>query len=305
MTDNEIFQQLKNEVLSTYRKHFPYFHGTWKSFSSQDIQNLISLLEEQKSTVSEKWIYTHLKPETNEKLPRKDMLDIFSRYCGYSGWDEFVFKNRNEPSGEVAVAVTGKAASNGRLIVGTAMLFILSIVTLLIFQFKSDPKKTIELKDEFTNKPLDSADVKVYDAATNEQLPVTVNDDKVSVSIQNKNSRLRIVSPFYKKREVVVRQGTPNATVLVQPDDHAMMLKAFMKSDLRDWQIRRQQLDQILSNELEVIIMLKDNLGAEYYNKKEFSQMLIIPTESVKSMKIIEITNADDNTIQFIRIVQE
>src|SRR5690606_7038700 len=93
MTPPEQFRRLKDEILFEYRKHFPYFTGNWKSFSSADIQNLIGLLENtQKETVSEKWIYTHLKSDQNDKLPRKDMLDIFCRFCGYSGWDEFIFQ---------------------------------------------------------------------------------------------------------------------------------------------------------------------------------------------------------------------
>jgi len=97
MNEPQLFQLLKNEVLLNYQKHYPYFQGNWKQFSSQDIQNLIDLIDEkQKQRISEKWIYTHLKPETNEKLPRKDILDILCQFCGFSGWDEFVFINKKE-----------------------------------------------------------------------------------------------------------------------------------------------------------------------------------------------------------------
>jgi hypothetical protein len=89
------------------------------------------------------------------------------------------------------------------------------------------------------------------------------------------------------------------------PDDYAMMLKAFMVSDIKNWQTRKEQLDKILSDDLEVIVMLRDNVGAEYFDKNEFSQKLIVPTATVKRMKIIEIKNNADNKIQFIRIKQE
>ena len=103
MNPLDVFQQLKNDVLLTYQKQYPYFEGNWKTFSSQDIQNLIDLIAVQvKQTVSEKWIYTHLKSETNDKLPRKDMLDILSQWVGYSGWDEYVFKNKSEVTPIVA-----------------------------------------------------------------------------------------------------------------------------------------------------------------------------------------------------------
>ena len=92
MTEISVFYELKNSVLEHYKKCYPYFEGNWKNFSSQDILNLIdAIFEETKSSVSEKWIYTHLKPEINEKLPRKDMLDILSQFVGKSGWDEYKY----------------------------------------------------------------------------------------------------------------------------------------------------------------------------------------------------------------------
>ena len=45
MNSLNVFFQLKNDVLLTYQKQYPYFEGNWKTFSSQDIQNLIDLIE--------------------------------------------------------------------------------------------------------------------------------------------------------------------------------------------------------------------------------------------------------------------
>ena len=105
MNPLDVFYKLKNDVLLTYQKQYPYFEGNWKTFSSQDIQNLIDMIAVQvKQTVSEKWIYTHLKVEINDKLPRKDMLDILSQLVGYSGWDEYVFKWKQEVAPIVATA---------------------------------------------------------------------------------------------------------------------------------------------------------------------------------------------------------
>ena len=75
----------------------------------------------------------------------------------------------------------------------------------------------------------------------------------------------------------------PPNQVALTPDDYAMMLKAFMISDIKDWQTRKEQLNKILSDDLEVIVMLKNNVGAEYYNKNEFAQKLIVPTATVKT----------------------
>ena len=53
MNPLDVFYKLKNDVLLTYQKQYPYFEGNWKTFSSQDIQNLIDLIAVQvKQTVS-------------------------------------------------------------------------------------------------------------------------------------------------------------------------------------------------------------------------------------------------------------
>ncbi|EPB65759.1 hypothetical protein ANCCEY_15173 [Ancylostoma ceylanicum] len=91
------FYELKQLVLLRYREEYPYVSPEWKTFSSKDILQLIESIEtETKQRISEKWIYTHLKPEVNEKLPRKDMLDILTSYCHMDSWNAFVY-SLNKP----------------------------------------------------------------------------------------------------------------------------------------------------------------------------------------------------------------
>lgn len=300
MSELEIFQLLKQEVLLTYQKQYPYFQGNWKSFSSQDIQNLIELIQEKtKQGISEKWIYTHLKPETNSKLPRKDMLDILSQFSGFSSWDEFVFKNTKEEK----TAFPYKKKKNVFIIIG--ILIVLVIAILLIFGNKKSSQK-FQLKNEFTNETIQTKDIKVYQIKNGEKTQLSAKNGAVEIDSKEENTKIIIESPYYKKKEIKVGQNQSESTeILIQPDDYAMMLKAFMKSDIKDWETRKIQLNKILSDNLEVILMLKENLGAEYFNKKEFSEKLIIPTTSVKMMEIIELKKDQNGQIEFIRIKQE
>ena len=84
-----------------------------------------------------------------------------------------------------------------------------------------------------------------------------------------------------------------------------MMLKGFMKSDIKDWETRKEQLQKILADDLEVLVMLKNDLGIEYFNKQEFSEKLIVPSVALKRMKVIDIQSNEKNEIKFIRIIQE
>jgi len=301
MTELEIFERLKQKVLLKYQEHFPYFQGNWKNFSSQDIQNLIVLIEEKtKQNVSEKWIYTHLKPETNSKLPRKDMLAILSQFTGFSGWDEFQFKNR-EVVCEEKLVFPKKKKNSIFIIIG--ILIALVIVIFLIYSNKKSTQK-FQLKNEFTQETIQAKDVKAYKIENNEKIQIPIKNAEVEVEVKDENTKIVVESPYYKKQEIKVNENYDKSEILLKPDDFAMMLKAFMKSDIKDWQTRKMQLDKILSEDLEVIVMLKDNIGAEYFDKKEFSQKLIVPTESVKKMQILEIKNDEKGKIEFIRIKQ-
>lgn len=295
----DVFHKLKNDVLLTYQKQYPYFEGNWKTFSSQDIQNLIDLIAlEVKQTVSEKWIYTHLKVETNDKLPRKDMLDILSQLVGYSGWDEYVFKWKQE-----VAPIVAQPKRNNKVVfsVGFIGLFLLGI---FMYRYLSKEEvQTIEVKNAFTEEQINCDEVKAVMIENNIETPVEIVDSKIQIS-SKESTKIVLKSPYYKDKTIVVGKESAN-TITLQPDDYAMMLKGFMKSDIKDWETRKEQLQKILADDLEVLVMLKNDLGIEYFNKQEFSEKLIVPSVALKRMKVIDIQSNDKNEIKFIRIIQE
>lgn len=300
MTELEHFQLLKEKVLLKYQEQYPFFQGNWKNFSSQDIQNLIGFIEEKcKQTISEKWIYTHLKPELNSKVPRKDLLNILSQFVGYSGWDEFIFE-------EISEKKLTKINKNWLFL----LLLPLGLVIAFIYKNNFTQTQTVQLNNEFTNEKIASDEVKVFQVNDSVSKPLEVKEGRVEVDNSgDKKSKLVIQSPFYKTKTVPLSSvgiaSELQNKIDLKPDDFAMMLKAFMMSDIKNWETRKVQLDKILSDNLEVLVLLKNDLGIEFFNKKEFSQKLIVPTPSVKRMKIIEIKNDENNKIQFIRIKQE
>ena len=295
----DVFHQLKKDVLLTYQKQYPYFEGNWKTFSSQDIQNLIDLIAVQvKQTVSEKWIYTHLKVETNDKLPRKDMLDILSQLVGYSGWDEYVFKWKQEV---VPNAVQPKRNYNVVFSLGFIGLFLIGFFSYRYLN--REEVQTIEVKNAFTEEQINSEEVKAVMIENNVETPIEIVDSKIQITTKD-SAKIVLKSPYYKDKTIVVGKENSN-TISLQPDDYAMMLKGFMKSDIKDWETRKEQLQKILADDLEVLVMLKNDLGIEYFNKQEFSEKLIVPSVALKRMKVIDIQSNDKDEIKFIRIIQE
>lgn len=302
MTDLEIFYELKKSVLEHYQNSYPYFNGSWKSFSSQDILNLIDDIQlKTKQSVSEKWIYTHLKPETNEKLPRKDMLDILSVYVGKSGWDELKFVDAIASKKDVTLSLSKENLKNnfGLLL----LVFVVFAFGIYFISKKYDEKPSkIKFQNSFTKDSISNEDVKAFVVEDSIEKPIDLKSESLHLE---KGTKVVIKSPFYKQKEITISPNEPLSRVELNPNDYAMMLKAFMKSDIKDWQTRKEQLNKILSDNLEVMIMLQNDLGAEYFNKTEFSQKVVIPSASLKKLKIVELKQEKDNKISFLRLTEE
>ncbi|MPS71745.1 MAG: hypothetical protein E2590_01190 [Chryseobacterium sp.] len=300
MTELEVFAELKKEVLLTYQKHYPFFSGTWKNFSSKDILQLIDLIEkEQRNTVSEKWVYTHLKPDSNEKLPRKDMLDIFSKFSGYSGWDEFhsKIKNSNFESSKVK---TKKTYYKNWIFIIPAF-FILGLGS--FFWLRKSAKKEISIINAYSGKEIPNDEIKIYDVTDSIKKNLTV-EEKSTVKTEKDSLKIVIESPFYQSKIVNISADKSKTEIQLQPNDNAMMIKAFLSADIKDWQTRKKQLENILSEDTEVVLMLRDNLGSEYFDKQDFIKQILIPTNRLKKWKIVEIKNEEEK-VNFIRIQEE
>ena len=303
MTDIAVFYELKKSVLEHYKKRYPYFDGNWKSFSSQDILNLIDDVQVQtKCSVSEKWIYTHLKPETNEKLPRKDLLDIFSQYVGKNSWDEYKYSFSSQSQEVKRLGFKNKSQEKRYWFLGILLVLFLGFIFWKLQPQYNNTTKTIQLKEQYTNEQIDTKTTKAFVIEDSIAIEIPIENSKIEVK---DNAKIIVKNPLYKDKEVNLEQHPQTSTVLLEPNDYASILQGFIKSDIKDWKTRKMQLQKILHDNVEVIVMLKNNLGAEYFNKEEFSQKLIIPTASLKKMQIVEVKNDSTNQITFIRLIQE
>jgi hypothetical protein len=224
------------------------------------------------------------------------MLDILSVYVGKSGWDEFVFNgNIKENNNNFKLGFSNK--------IGIWVLFFgVLIAGFFIWKFLSKEEQKLEFQNSFTKDSIAKEEVKAYVVEDTVEKQIDINSSTFNI---DKATKVFLKSPFYKPKEITILPNEPIAKVELNPNDYAMMLKAFMKSDIKDWQTRKEQLNKILSDNLEVMVMLQNNLGAEYFNKQEFSQKVILPTASLKKLKIVELKQENDNKISFLRLITE
>lgn len=299
MDQLEAFYELKKLVLLRYQETYPYVSLDWKAFSSKDILQLIDDIEENtKQRISEKWIYTHLKPEFNEKLPRKDLLDILAVYCRFDSWDAFVHVHA-EPL--LLEGTNAKTKWAKWWILPFAGLLLLGVYLSWHFKQKELPPKTIEktiqMKDFYTGDEIKDSTIQLFVKENGELKPL---DSKKKETLKPE-TEIVIESPFYSEAKV---EKNENKTIILKADDYAMMLKAFIESDIKDWQTRKAQLNTILSPELEVLIHLQNNLGIEFMNKEEFAKRLIIPTKNTRRWQILSLEQDSSQQIIKIRIKQ-
>jgi len=89
------FQTLKSSVQEKYLEtHSPSFDdiSKWKGIDIIYFQE--DLRQKAKGNISEKTFYTYFKNNSQEKIPRIDMLNILSVYAGYNSWFDFKKKNK-------------------------------------------------------------------------------------------------------------------------------------------------------------------------------------------------------------------
>lgn len=100
-TDIEIFEILKKTISDRFLEENSAQSSDISNWKGQEIAVFQEdLFNKTKSTVSEKWFYTYFKSDF-KKLPRIDMLNLLSQYCGFKSWAHFLRQKEIEVFGKV------------------------------------------------------------------------------------------------------------------------------------------------------------------------------------------------------------
>ena len=287
------FQKLKIRVRNEVEIHLK-IRKEFKEWSGYDIQNFQDDLEEKcKSTVSEKWFYTHFKNE-NEKLPRVDVLNLLSFYCGYKNWDDFKYQNESK-------APVQKGSHSIWLI--TVLILIMG--GSIIFWMSSRTKNmTIICHDAYTHEPILAKNLQLEQVNSKTKISNTTASIW-SIQVYEKDTLL-IDGAYYKAKKVVLNPDIISDTLIVEllPDDYALMLNYFSRATSSNWEKRSKQLSEAIHEDAKLFQVHEDLNGIEMLNKQEFIDRLILPVNSLKNLEIIHIIYKD-NQIYRLRFVQK
>ncbi len=289
-TERIYFNQLKKKLRIRVETKLE-IRKDFKEWSIADIHNFqIDLEQSCQSTVSEKWVYLHFKNQS-EKMPRVDVLNLLSRYCGYKNWDDFKFKNQvkpteNKPKAKVKVAW---------------LLLPVLVLLLAVFWWNSRANYTVMVfKDAYTHQLIDLKTL-TFTAAKSRTV---VKGGALQLKV-NQLDTLQIDGAYYKPFSMALDKSKSD-TVWVElwPDDYALMLNYFSRAQSDNWEKRRMQLEEAIHDDSKIFQSHPKHQGIEMLNKHEFIDRLILPVNSLKNLEIQDI-QYQEGKIYRLRFVQK
>lgn len=300
----QLFEILKQKIVERMRQSFPGLNPAISEWKGQDIVDFQEeLLHKINAHVSEKWFYTHLK-SGKETLPRIDILNLLSKYAGYTNWDDFKYKNTIP---DKAVDAT-KEANKYFIYIPVLVIIILGIFVVL-FKMMSSGEYKFQFYDADTRQPVVNTIIEVKVLYEGES-PVNYlcgSDGSFKVKTDKANIRFVVKSPYYQSDTIfrLLDKFNRNESIQLRPDNYALMIQYFSSMNVKDWQKRRNQLNQIIADSAMIYqVFDKEKIGVELFNKAEFINKLTFPSTGLKRIEILD-TQYRKNKISLIRFRQK
>jgi len=270
----------------------------WKGQEITDFQE--DLLIKVNAHISEKWFYNHIKSKS-KSLPRIDVLNLLSKYAGYSNWDDFVHKNNTQ-------LFHGKPLSKANRVFIVVPLLVILVMAILFLLFKifSTREYKFTFFDAYTRETIIGNQVEIKVLSEDESPTDYFSDTSGSFVLKTDENILKIVvsAPYYKTDTItrILKKFDTNQKIGLQANDYALIIHYFSVKDVDDWQKRRNCLENIFDDAAIIYQVLNDSNapGMEMYNKEEFINMLTIPTGSLKHIEILD-TKFKDDKIMLLR----
>lgn len=284
-TNAAAFRLLKSEIEAKASRDLG-IRKELRDWSLQDIRDFQADLEQRsKSSVSEKWIYTHFKNE-HPRVPRIDVLNLLSAWLGYRNWDDFVHQ-RTEALLAPAVTSPRSPRVNLKFVIAVLGLVGLVLVGVAWFLVPKEEQHEVYFMDAYTRKVL-----------TSRAIHVQVNRRPVpfdSLLVAQEGDSIEVDGPYYKPRTAIIRAKDASPRYLeVFPDDYALMLSFFSRSDASNLDQRRAQLLEVIHPEARIFESHPAFDGLELLNREEFIDRLLLPLNSLKNLEVQHIEYRDE-----------
>jgi hypothetical protein len=295
-SDFRYFEILKKEISRTLSITHPGIERDIQKWKGKEIDSFQKdLVQKVNGRVSEKWFYSHIK--TNSKtIPRIDVLDMLSQYTGKKNWLDF---KKHHITKHFISGIHFKII----------LLLLLAILVSSVAYVKYFAACTFHVccLDAYTRKSVSSVDIWLL---SENESPVKLKPTENGCwDVNTKKTKLVLAfsAPYYQPDTITrfLYEKDIYEDVILKPDDYALMIRLYSGSKVKDWNHRRDQLNEILHENAKIFqVDPEGKKGMEMYNKTEFINKLTIPARSLGAIEIIQI-KYQDGKIAVMRFIQK
>jgi hypothetical protein len=303
------FDYLKQDLEKKYKEHYPDCTLKITEWRQQEIIRFQKLMQDTlKDRISEKWFYTHIKPEQNLKIPRVDTLNLLAEFLGYENWENYKKQkslilldtkvNQNEVS----------FLKKHRISIGViAIVMIISILTYSNVTLNKTLPYQFCFVDADDKSKIISQNIEINVLHGN-QSPEMMNCDSIGCfSIETSDEKISfIVKAQYYKPDTITRylnKKNKKEIIKLKQDDYSLMIHMFSTSKIKDWQKQRNHMDKMIDEDAEIYQVDEKERGIEIYNKEEFIDKMTMPLNSLKNIEIVEVAY-HEGKISMMRFIQ-
>ena len=270
------------------RQSYPGLSSSVSDWKGQDIVNFQEeLLIKVNAHISEKWFYTHMK-SGHDKLPRIDMLNLLSKYAGYTDWNDFVYKNSQQTNEPII-----KSGNRYFIIVPLLVVGIIAVFYLL-FKLMNTREYNFcfydaDTKEAITNSVIEISLLKEGESAvkflSGENGCFTLKTDQLYVEMV-------VSAPYYRGDTIkrTLRKFNRDERFALRANEYAMMLRFFSEGNTGDWQKRRTRLEAMFDDAAMIYQVHDDHraTGMELLSKWEFIDKMTMPSHNLKRIDILD-----------------
>jgi len=285
----ELFELLKEKVARQFAANSGILPIEISQWTSEHIRSFQSDLEELlQERISERWIYTHFKSQTINKLPRIDMLNILSKYTGYKSWDDFTATNT--PLNKKSKSLPWRPRWT-KILAGAGLAGLFLFVFFKLITLNSIYSYHFECVDADLETIIPSSEISVKILEDNQSPRHLESNDSYVYQYQSSSSVIKLIieSPYYINDTIErhLHEAKTEEKLYLRRDDYAILIQKYSQDQSRNTARRRDFLKQILSDRIQVFQITADNLGMEIFTKDEFINRMTLPVNQLRNIEIV------------------
>lgn len=308
-----LFDLLLEKVSEKLQENHPEVNIPMQDWKGDEIAVLREDLQASvHGTISEKWFYTHIKNQ-QDKLPRKDTLNLFCEYINANSWSSFIHQHSDKTSElqkkvdfQPKRATHRKSKYNGLLL--ALLVIFIGVVSVVVYSSSKTPIETkykICFMDQNTHLPVVDSFLEIK-MLKGEETPLFFPLKSSCFEGEGKEVDFIVQGRFYKPLHIkrTIQNDTYEESIFLEPDDYAMMLHLFANSKVEDWKKRRNQLSEMMHDNLKAYELSKDGFTIDILTKDEFINKMTLPTRVLKDVAIVH-TDYEGDKMSVIKFTQE